>query len=308
MKSSRIFWATLFIAIGVLGLLHNLHWLTLSWHIWHITWPAILILIGAVVLLRNHPLRWIATAAAGLLAAILIFTFFVRAYDTVEDIGESVHKVGTSHVADAISQSMTEPWDASQTRARLRFESGAGSFHIADTTLHMLAVDATTSLGKYLLTRADSAGMPTYVVKMEDGHITVDDGDFENRVGIRLNPAPLWDLDFEIGAATSEFDLRPWRVRNIDVDAGASSLTFTLGTRERETTMHVEAGAASITIRVPRTAACEVRMDSELTHRDLEGFTRTSDNTWRAAGEGKSPQSIRIALDTGVASVSIQRY
>ncbi len=310
MKPSRIFWAALFITVGLLGLLHNFSVLTLDWHVWRMTWPVILILIGGAVLLRNHPLRWITAAGAGLLTAILIFTFFVRAHDTVTQIGRSVQGIGTwdSSDRDVVEQSIIETWDDTTSRAMLSFEAGAGTFRIVDTCRHLVQVDTRTSLGGYELTRDVEGGMPRVKIEPKDGNVTIDDGHFVNTVDLRLHPDPVWDLDFDIGAATADLDLRPFRTGRVDLDAGAASITLTLGDRNATTDLRVGAGASGITVRVPRAAACEVRLETGLTHTDLEGFTKSGDGIWRASGEGKSPQKITMRFETGVSSVNIQRY
>ena len=99
-------------------------------------------------------------------------------------------------------------------------------------------------------------------------------------VGFRLNPAPLWDLDFDVGAAELRLDLVPYRIRELTVDCGASSVKLTLGDRAEWTRVRIDAGASSVRLQVPEHCGCRVETDAGLSSKRLPEFSRVADGVY----------------------------
>ncbi len=98
---------------------------------------------------------------------------------------------------------------------------------------------------------------------------------------MELNPSPLWEMNFDVGAASMNFDLSEYRTKNVTIDMGAASLNLKLGDLQDETRVEIDAGASSINISLPESAGCEIISDVSLSSKSYDRFKETSDNVFR---------------------------
>jgi hypothetical protein len=304
MKSGRIFWGTLLLIVGVLGLLQNLFNFDIAWGgLWRF-WPLILILLGVAVFLRDAKYKWIVVAAVAVITGVVVFASVQRGCDGVHNI---VLDDDERTPGRTVTQAIAEDFVPGTTRAALSFEAGAGEFRIEDSTDRFLTADIHSNAGSYELTRENEDGVEHLCIGPKNDHVHWH-GSMKNTVTLRLNPAPLWDMDFDMGAARVSFDLTPYRVRRVSLDAGASSVSLRLGERADSTDVSINTGAASVHLRVPASAACEIRSDgSALSSRNFEGFTKTGDGVWRAGDFSRARQRITVDIDCGLSSITVER-
>src|SRR3990172_1170088 len=133
-------------------------------------------------------------------------------------------------------------------------------------------------------------------------------GKTKNRVDISLNTNPVWDLNFDIGAASTEFDLRPFKVDDVDIDIGAASLKIYLGDLNDTTNIEIDAGASSIEILIPESSGCELNADVTLSSKDFDRFNKVGKELYRTENFDSSTKKIFLNIDSGVSSVKIRRY
>lgn len=304
MKSGRVFWGTLLLIVGVLGLLQNIFGLDIAWNgLWRF-WPLILILLGVSVFLRDAKYRWIVIAAVAMITGVVVFASVQHGCSEMHGFLSEDEEGGRPR--RTVTQAITEDFVPGTTRARLSFEAGAGDFRIGDSTAHFLSADIRTNAGSYELTRENEEGVEHLRLAPRNGQIHFR-GSMKNTVALRLNPAPEWDMDFEVGAAAVHFDLTPYRVRRVSIDAGASSVSMRLGDRADTTSVSINTGAASVHLRVPKAASCEIHSDgSALSSHHFSGFSKVSDGVWRA-GDPKARQHITIDIDCGLSSITVER-
>jgi hypothetical protein len=299
MKSGKVFWAAFFIVVGVLGLLHNLSLITVCWSgVWRF-WPVLLILLGAAALLRNPKARWVVMACVGACAGLVLFALVMGGAHSVRGFFGDDGRVTTT-------QTIRETDDSSFRRASLRLEAGAGTFTIEDTTSDLVYADIATSLGIYGVARSNVDSVENVLITMNDGNVHWKGGNVKNTMRLRVSPRPLWDFTFEIGAAKMDLDLRPYAVRTLTIEGGASSLHVKLGDRADSTRVSIEAGVSSIHLDVPDSVDCEIVSDAALSSRDFEGFERSGER-WRSANYGASPKKMVIFIEAGMSSVEVRR-
>lgn len=299
MKSGRMFWAVLFITVGLLGLLQNLSFM--AWcldGLWKL-WPLVLILIGVSVMFRDKQYRWVFSGGAGLLVGLIGFAMFQRGCNEIDTNWDSEGKL--------VKQTLTEGLDTAIARASFTFEGGAGVFMISDTTGQLIVAESESTIGGYELTRADSVGMSYLTLSMNSGDVHWH-GHGKNTMNIRLNPDPEWEMQFDVGAAKANFDLSPFKVRKVEFNGGASSVEIKLGSRSDITDVDIETGVSSITVLVPATVDCEVRTDASLSSKEFEGLTKISPGVWRSEEYGTKTGKVTINVDAGVSSIHVARY
>ncbi|MCC6396484.1 MAG: hypothetical protein IT282_05655 [Bacteroidetes bacterium] len=298
MRSGRLFWGVFFVALGLLVFAEKAGILSAQWGVALGLWPLVLVLWGIALLVGGKVIRLVAAGVAGLVLAYLLFTLF--SFATCDADWPRSRAVET-HV-------LVEPADTSVHHASFTLDSGAGTFTIADTSTDLLAANVESNIGMYTLDRFASEGSRSLTMSLEGKHKGWRMGRFVNRVAARLHPAPVWDLEMNIGAAKLTCDLAPFVVERLDINAGASKMQITLGDRAPQTTVRISAGASSIRINVPESAACEVQMETALSSKDLSGFTKMGEGTYRTENFGTAKSTITLDIEAGVSSIHVDRY
>jgi hypothetical protein len=299
MTSGRIFWAVFFITIGLLGLMNNFTTIQFGgWSVWNF-WPAVLILIGLAVILKDQKAKWAVMGATGALAGFLLFVLFASSFETALSFVDKPRHIK--------SQFLSQDYDGSGL-ARFSFSGGAGDLTIEDTTSSFAFAETESNIGNYSLQMRGTDSLRKLSLEMNNGYHVWGLGNIKNRVFVKLNPKPNWIINVEFGAASADINLSPFKTSKVTIDAGAASLRLMLGDRADSNFTRIEAGAASISIRVPKTADCLVYVDAPMSSKTLEGFKSIDDGVYQSEGFGSSKKKIRLEIDAGVSSLQIVRY
>lgn len=297
MKTGRLFWGVFFVGLGLLVLGEKLCLICVQWGIAWKLWPVVLLLWGAALLIGGKLARRIAAGAAALaLAYFLVALFSFSWFDDDWHNGPITE-----------SRQIVEPFDTSLHHATFSLQSGAGIFSIGDTTADLLAIQTESSLGGYVLSSSGEGEGKRYTLSME-GKSKWRFGQTRNRVDVRLNPGPEWDVDLDVGAAKLRCDFSDLSVAKVNVNAGASSMQLRLGNRCPETEVVVNAGVSSIRLSVPESSGCEIRVDTKLTSKNFHGFTKYGKSTYRTDNFETAAQKILVDVDAGVSSITVDRY
>lgn len=308
MKTKHIFWGLFFITIGALILLNNLDIITLDLqNVWKF-WPLVLVIWGLAILIRNNFIKSFLAALAAIVLAIAVFAFFNSAFYFVGD-RFSIHNNGISIVFDGKvdTSNYNIPYNSSINKAKFDFHAGAGTFIIADTTDQLLSAVTTGIKNNYELTQS---GDNNSVIKLEmkSRKFTINNGNLKNKVKIKLNTAPVWDFNFELGAASSDFDLRPYKVDNIKIHMGAASFKLKLGDKNDSTNLNLQSGVSSIDILIPDSAGCKIKSNVTLSTKDFYGFKKVNSDTYITNNFYSAKKRIYLRLHAGLSSIKVKRY
>jgi len=306
MKSGRVFWGSFFIIIGVLGVLHNFFEISIYWGTLWKLWPLLLVFMGISVFLKDTKMKWVVVAAIGLLSGVVLFSSVQHGCDSVDRIVDGDFNNDDS--TTTITQTLTENWSDPAAQATLRFEGGAGRFTIDDTTSEYVTVNVNSSISSYSLTRERVDDTDEFVVSMGEGSVHWNGGTANNRVAMQLNRAPLWDVFVEAGAAKLNFDLTPYRVRNLSLEAGAANIDVRLGDRCDTSEVRVETGASSVTLRIPASIACELQTESALSSKHFDGFNKIESGLYRTSNFGNAKKRMTIRIESGLSKLTVERY
>jgi hypothetical protein len=299
MKLSTLFWGVLFLVIGGLILLSNLGLVDVNWTtVWSL-WPFILILWGLSLIVGKQRPPWYAVLLMVLLmvfmiTAVLVSDWFNRDYDFA--------------VRDINHQTFVEPYGAGVERATFSLSSGAGKFSLGDTTGQLLEASTDVSFGSYTLEKDRTGDFESLSLRYRGRSRHWNFGGFRNRAEIRLNADPVWDINVDAGASSVDFDLRPYKIDQMEIKAGASSLNVRLGDRSDETRLRIQAGVSSIEVRVPENVGCEVRAHGGLTSKRIIGFESFGGGTYQTADFDASKKRIYVEIDAGVSGIRVSRY
>lgn len=305
MKKGNIFWGILLLTLGVVIILRNLDIFYFNFHSLFRLWPLIFVFWGITILPVKAFIKLILSGAAIIIAIVILTQYPAEEYSWFQwDSHEHSHEY--SDEGDWIQQHLTDSFDSTLTMVRLDLDAAAGKFYIKNQTNELYEIDNEGGFGSYsaIVTRDENEA--TVKVRQNKKHIR--GSDFKNTVWIALNPQPVWDMNIEVGAAGLEMDVTPFKVENIDIKGGASSLELRLGDKSAQTKINIDAGASSIELKIPDASGCELHTSTVLSSRDLEGFEKISTGLYRTSNFSGATNQVIIDVEAAVSSLSVIRY
>lgn len=316
MSYRKLFWGVLLVIIGILFILRNMGVIYFDWRTILHLWPLVLILWGIALVPLKDYVRMILS-----LVAIAIAFLLVSKYDRSERpwMHWNKHNHDWSFRIDDQDESDTtfysgdfqelfENYDSTIKTAVLNFDAAAGDYRIADSLItdKLLVFRKKGNIGDYSMSTTDDAGKRTIDLNIEESRVRLENRG--NEVRLFLNPEPVWNFNFDIGAANIDFDLSRFKIDNMHVEGGASSINLKLGDKQPMSTVKVNAGAASINIDVPKDAGVELKTETVLTSRNFTGFNKIGKGHFKTDNYATSTSKIFIDVEAGVSSLNINRY
>jgi len=306
MKTSHIFWGLLFIGLGLLILINNFSTIFMDWStIWKL-WPLVVILLGISLLVRHKYGKGFIAGLAAVILALAIFASFKTATHFFSNDFELVFGGEGNYEFEVTEYS--ETYDPTLNYAEFNFDAGAGSFKIKESTENLF--DATTEGLKdnFYLKRFDSDSSSKVDFVMQSTRFRIGIDNYKNKVEMKLNTLPVWDLSFDVGAASMDFDLTELKAKNIDVNMGAASINLKLGDKYSETNLSIDAGASDIDIFIPQGSGCRINTDGALSSKNFDDFEKIKSGKYQTANFEEAQSRIYISIDSGVSSITVKRY
>ena len=162
---------------------------------------------------------------------------------------------------------------------RVEIVMGAGDLEVSGGAEELLEADFTYNVarlepevkytnGTLVVRQPGSEGLPALP------GIT----DFRNEWDLRLNNEVPMDLSVDVGAGTSDLRLAGLSLTGLDVSLGASEGTVDLsGDWAHDLDATIDAGAADITVRLPRDVGVRVKVESGPHTIETTGLTKDGD-------------------------------
>lgn len=294
--SSRVFWGFLLVLIG--GLLLASNFGIVSWGVWNTllrAWPVLVILWGVSVLLRpmGKP-GGLITAGVAILAVALV-------------LGYAMTHAPRTPVLSSVP--VEQALGATTTRADVEVDFGAGVLNIDGA-----APEGQLATGnlEYLVTRPTvrhtaANELSTLTVSMTGGPFTWPNTAKTPTWILHLSPVPEYRVNLEVGACQTRLDLSNLKVRDLNLSTGASDSTIIFGDPGFDSTVTLDFGAASVTVRVPRSVGVVVNMSTGLVGNNLAqaGFTKAG-QVWTSSDYGSRTSHLEIRSSGGVSSFTLE--
>jgi hypothetical protein len=115
-------------------------------------------------------------------------------------------------------------------------------------------------------------------------------------------------MNFDVGAASMDFDLSEFKTEKVDVDMGAAALKIKLGSLSPDTKLSIDAGASDINIYIPKESGCKITTDGALSSKHFNDFEKINSDHFETANFNDVANKIFIVIDSGVSSISVDRY
>ena len=317
MKTEKVIWGMILIFIGAVFLLNNFGVIDFYWgSVWRF-WPIIFILIGANMLFSRLGNSTGAILSVVLTLSALLFLGYQGTRPNDSRLGRSWFRFDNhdreSRTSDETSWSstntFTEVYVPNTTRAELNIKGGATSYKLDDTTSNLFDAEVKQNSGRYTLekTTRDSVEVLNFRMRGNKKKWNMDDMD-GNEVRIELNKNPVWDINLEVGAGETNFDLSSFKIRSVQLQGGAASFNVKLPEPESTTRVDVETGVAEVNVRVPQAAACRITVESGLSSKDFTGFEKKADGSYETSNYNSAAKKIDIHLKGGLSSFKVSRY
>ncbi|MBD1385999.1 hypothetical protein IDJ75_11965 [Mucilaginibacter rigui] len=333
MKYEKIIPGLILVLLGTVFLLDNYHVIDFRWgNLWHL-WPMFLIMGGVNLVFANNRAPWATALKVGVVIlgfGLLVFGHFENRwfspfggnwhfndkgwykndggdYDDNDDDDNDSDSTGIVKVEG--SSTYTEPYSATATVAKLNISGGGTLYTLKDTTNQLFTATTRERYNRYEYTHTMEGTVPVLDLHMKDkkGHIQWDT-DKGNSATIKLNTNPQWDINVKAGATELDFDLAPFKIRNLIINGGAASFHVKLGQPVAETNVEVSTGVSEVEIKVPANAACRITSDSGLSSTEFDGFDKKADNTYETQGFGAATNKIVIHLKGGISDFKVIKY
>lgn len=298
MKSKQLSWGFFLITIGSLFLLTKYNFINTDFSfVWDI-WPLIFILWGGLIIFKNTIAKPILSSLTGIYLAVMLFGIVSNTFSNFDWTNDY----------NQVYQTYAEDYNDSIKYAELDFKSGAGYFEIAETTDKLILCNSYGSWADYDFETSKTDSSCYIDLRLEKNTFNFPINKVKNNLLINLNEKPVWDIDLNFGAAKAKLDLSHYRVRNVQLNTGASNVILKLGDKYDSTDVDIDIGAAKIKIYVPKNSGCRLEGDMVLMSRDLDGLKKVDSDLYETPDYENAQKKVSIRINGGVSSFKIIRY
>ncbi|MCF0070318.1 DUF5668 domain-containing protein [Dyadobacter sp. CY261] len=343
MRNSRgIVWGGLLIILGMIWLLRSMNLLNIDWDAVLPYWPVLLILAGAILMAAGRE-----RGSGGIVALLITLAVFGgivnKTHQAIDNHGDNWHfdwdddddhDYGYHHDDNGDDEDNEDGHDNDYQKERWKdgdkpvngsynyemqdfiqkanfsLEGGAGSFSLNGNTAKLFeAATKSTVVGfrsNTSINKLDNSA--TVSLKMEEGNVKIKNGEISNQAKIQLNEKPIWNIDLGIGAGKGDFDFSNYKVEKLEVSTGVADMDIRLGDKISTTNVDIEAGVASVTLEIPESVGCEMRMDGALNAKNMEGLNKVGDGHYRSANFDTAAKKVIVHYEGGLTSINIKRY
>lgn len=298
-KTGQLFWGFFLVTMGVLFLVVKYDIVNTSFsYVWDL-WPVVLVFWGVFVLTKNSEFKPIIAILFGIFMGLMVYG---TAFHVVED------EFNYDSDYDYRVNNYQADYDSTVKYAQLDVNTGGGKFGLSRVTNNLVKATAKGEHADYDFFTSEFDSSATITINYQKDSFNILDGNIRNNLDIKLNPEPIWDLNFKLGASKSRFDISDFKVRSIDLKTGASDTRFKVGDLYPKTYIKVEMGAAAVKFLIPKDSGCRLRGDMVLFAKNLEGFTKYGDSQYRTENYEDATNIIELDIDGGMGSLTIVRY
>lgn len=327
MRNDKLIPGTILVIIGILFLLDSFGTIDFDWFSLVRLWPIILVIAGVNLVFAHNQSHLATTIKIVVLVGGTAFLIinglnhrgenrsWRRMFSHIDD-NDTTWAKDDIHNGDKNTAHYQELYKPAIQQAVLNISGGAASYTINEATSNLFEADTHELGGKHysLNTSVDSV-TETLDFTMDGGEehrhrgFIFNFGGSDNNKGyIKLNKAPIWEINVESGVSKVNFDLSPFKVQKLKIEGGISSYHVKMGQPVGETNIDVSTGMAHLTIDIPKNAACHITTDTGLSSKNLDGFQSVDDNEYETPGFDKATNKMYINLSGGLSKFRVNQY
>lgn len=297
MKTKQLFWGFVLISLGFLSLSARYDWVSINYENVKDLWPVIFILGGLSVIFKESKLKSFFSIMLGISVSFILFAFI---YDFNSD------ESWEAEFEDFDSQ-ISALYQDDYKLAKLTINGGVGEFIIDGTTDELYEAIPQGIFENYDV-EVDAEDNKVEVTFDLDDDIDLFNKNNKNKLHLKLNEMPVWNLELNLGAARSFFNLEEFKVRKMKLSTGAADTEILLGDKYKRTDVKIAMGAAAVELKIPKEAGCRVISSSLLVVNHLPGFEKKADGKYETPNFEEATQKIFVDIEGGLANFRIIKY
>lgn len=299
MNSSKMFWGSFLITIGLLFILVKHHFINSSFDfVWNI-WPLIFVFWGIQIIFKQNFIKSIVNAIFGFFIALLV-------YGMIHSLFWGFNF--TEEKSDFFTEQFSKEFEPNVKIVNLSLESGVGTFIIKDSTNNLIDAKSSGIFGNYDYNYSKDSSVVYLDINMEGKNFHFIKNKIKNQLELKLNTTPVWNFRINVGASKNIFDLSQYKVNDLTIETGASNSKIKLGDKSDETNVDIEMGVSKLILEIPKNVGCTVDSDLSLVSKHFDGFNKKEDGIYQTENFDSSKKKIFINVQGGVSSLKILRY
>ena len=213
---------------------------------------------------------------------------------------------GTQGIGEMERESRTVDLENAQS-VRAELMMGAGELNLTGGADALMEADFAYNV-------ADWKPEVSYEVSGDAGELSVEQGggegvtggDARNEWDLRLNDDVPIDLEVEMGAGESDFDLDSLTLTGLDLQMGAGRTTVDLtGDYDRSIDARIQGGVGEATVQLPSGIGVRVNAEGGLGQINAEGLQREGDAYVNDA-YGESDVTLDVDVEGGVGQINLE--
>ena len=302
------------IAIGFILLGNTLG--IVPWGVWWniaTLWPLLLITAGMDIIGRGMDNTWLRVLASLLVIGGLVWGVFVM------PVNSGNWSPWGPFVVSPLSSSGTvrafdnaKAHDSTVLSGKARVGGGVGTLTITGGT------DLVSASGEGpfdpVFDVSASGSRADVTVGMGSGSWVVPRDNA--RIEVKLDRSVEWDLVIDAGVSKIDADVRDLKLTALEVKAGVSTGTVTLGSiaaGSGSVPVKLDTGVSTVTLRIPEGQGARLTVDKGLSNiQRPSGLTRSSEkdgkDVYETSGLASGSRYWDITLDAGISNVRIEFY
>lgn len=304
MKTSHLFWGTIFFSLGIFLLLNNFFDFSVDFDLlWKIA-PLFLVFIGVSMFVKSNVAKYILVVFSALLLSLTIFS----AFNSVGKIFDNKLKFDFNSDSTVVADSSLYTYEYNENikEAQFFFKGGAGRFRVDSTSDNLIEANTFSVKNLHIMKVETFNSTARIEFGMKDTSLNFGNK-YRNNVDFSFNENPVWKLNFQCGAASMNFNLEEYKVESVNIEMGAAELNLKIGNKYPNTKVSIDAGASSIKLKIPSSSGCEIIADAILSSKNFKGFKKVESNKFRTDNFDNAENKIFIELNCGVSSINIER-
>ncbi|MHB1404405.1 MAG: hypothetical protein ACYCV0_02280 [Desulfitobacteriaceae bacterium] len=134
-------------------------------------------------------------------------------------------------------------------------------------------------------------------------------GPGKSELNLSLTDKVEYAFDIKAGAINGDLDLSGLKVKNFNLDMGASKLTLQFGDNGGSTEASINGAASEIELVIPEQVGVRIRASSVVSKSDFSGagLVRDGDNGWVSPNYESSKSKVDLKIAMAVGSIDLKR-
>jgi len=309
MKSNTIVSGIWLIFIGLIVLLHNFD--IIDFNFWAVTKliPLLIIALGINLIVQNKSYgTYIIVGVNVIICAIFLIKGITTPINnnSSRDLFSKTKRINSSKGSSNLVENAKVAYE-NDKQARLILNGGGGNYKLENKNTNNLfeALSSNAMNLELKTTETESKGRLLEI----NSSGTNQRSNKKNEFLFTLHQIPIWDLEFNIGAADFVCDLSPYKLQNVEINSGALSMNMTLGMPQNGITkIEIATAASSIKLNIPKDAACSFTQESILSSKSIAGFDVKDGDTHKTSNFDQAENKYVIDVTGAANSFTLARY